>query len=415
MASSHNSIANRRGQLNPFPATVTGLPFRSSRLGLRRAAGAFIVSVVLSPSSALAADICAALLAQGIRDTSSQQVTEARFNELKSNVCNTNYDTYAKAASQAASGGFDLPGVFGISFGSSSASAEYETKWSRFCQSDYGRAISNSELKTYFSTANRAVLNSFDSCVNLASERFVRYVEPQPDGRTYSMTFENHRVGNSTFRVLAISLTNSTMGTTMNVLEHCDVPPPFKRDFPWDTGVPQLNTNAFSITCRKEPGHTIVVNATTSAGNISPVVVKALPNPGPTLLDRVDALEANLAAAVPSGSILTWFSTAGSVPSGWGICYGTRGPDLRNFFLRGANSSAELNNQTRGRNTHEHNVDGPTLRTSTPRGAENKHVVQNGSAALTVYGTDHRHNLDPFSTGTADNLPEYKSVLFLCR
>ena len=73
---------------------------------------------------ALGTDICVALLAQGIRDTSSQQVTESRFNELRSNVCNSSYDSYSKAAQQAASGGLDVPGIFGISFGSANATTE---------------------------------------------------------------------------------------------------------------------------------------------------------------------------------------------------------------------------------------------------------------------------------------------------
>jgi hypothetical protein len=248
-------------------------------------------------SPAVATDVCAALLAQGIRDTSSTQVTESRFNELKANVCNSSYDSYSKAASQAASGGFDVPGIFGISFGSANANTEYSTKWTNFCQADYNLAISNSELRTYFSTANRAVLTSFDNCVNVTSERFIRFVEPQADGNTFSITFDNKRQGNATFKVIGISLTDSTTKTVMNVLDSCDVPPPFKRAFPWDTGVSQMNTNAFSIVCRRSSDHTIVVAGTTTAGNIDPVTVKPVPSPGPTIADRVAALEANLQAA----------------------------------------------------------------------------------------------------------------------
>jgi hypothetical protein len=93
-------------------------------------------TITLAQSSA-----CTALLAQGIRDTSSLQITEYRFNQIKSNVCNSNYDTFAKASSQAMNGGFDLPGVFGISFGSANANSDYTQKWSNFCQSDYSKAF----------------------------------------------------------------------------------------------------------------------------------------------------------------------------------------------------------------------------------------------------------------------------------
>jgi hypothetical protein len=372
-----------------------------------------LLAIVLIARPAFSADICAVLLSQGIRDTSSQQITESRFNELKSHVCNSSFDSYSKAATQAASGGFDVPGIFGISFGSANAESEYSTKWRNFCQSDYGLAISNSDLRTYFSTANRAVLNSFDNCVNVTSERFIRYVQPQSDGRTFSITFDNKRQGNSTFRVLAISLTNSTTSQTLNVLQSCDVPPPFNRPFPWNTGVPAMNTNAFSIVCRKNANDSIVVGGTTSAGNIDPVVVPAVPNAGPTIGDRVSALEANLSTAVPKGAILSWFVKGGSIPAGWTVCDGTNGPDLRNFFIRGASALSDLNDTKQGKNSHSHSVN--QLTTGTPLGNPNIHVKQEAPAPLTVYGTDHKHQISPFDTKPADNMPEYKNVLFLCR
>jgi hypothetical protein len=164
-------------------------------------------TITLAQSSA-----CTALLAQGIRDTSSLQITEYRFNQIKSNVCNSNYDTFAKASSQAMNGGFDLPGVFGISFGSANANSDYTQKWSNFCQSDYSKAISNAELRSFVSTANQSVLHSFDNCVNTTAERFIRYVEPQPDGKTFAMVFKNKREGMASFVINNVNLTDATDG-----------------------------------------------------------------------------------------------------------------------------------------------------------------------------------------------------------
>ena len=142
------------------------------------------IALLSAPTTALGqSSACTALLAQGIRDTSSQQITEARFNQIKSNVCNSNYDTFAKATSQAMNGGFDLPGVFGISAVSATANSDYSQKWSNFCQANYSLAMENSDLKTSVSTANQSVLHSFDNCVKVTSEQFVRYVEPQSDGK----------------------------------------------------------------------------------------------------------------------------------------------------------------------------------------------------------------------------------------
>ena len=46
------------------------------------------------------------------------------------------------------------------------------------------------------------------------------------------------------------------------------------------------------------------------------------------------------APAVPSGCILLWSGSTGSVPSGWYLCDGTNGtPDLRNSFIVGAGNT----------------------------------------------------------------------------
>jgi hypothetical protein len=174
-----------------------------------------------------------------------------------------------------------------------------------------------------------------------------------------------------------------------------------------------MNTNAFSIVCRKNETDTVVVGGTTTAGNIEPVIVPAVPNPGPTIGDRVSALEANLASAVPKGAILTWFVKGGSIPAGWKVCDGSNGPNLKNFFIRGASSPSELDDAKQGSNTHSHSVNQQP--TGTFSGVTNINVKQEGGAPLSVPGIDHTHKISAFSTNPAGNVPEYKNVLFLCR
>ena len=44
--------------------------------------------------------------------------------------------------------------------------------------------------------------------------------------------------------------------------------------------------------------------------------------------------------AIPSGGIILWSGSTGSVPSGWYLCDGTNGtPDLRNSFIVGAGNT----------------------------------------------------------------------------
>src|SRR5262245_17973195 len=48
-------------------------------------------------------------------------------------------------------------------------------------------------------------------------------------------------------------------------------------------------------------------------------------------------------SSFPRGIILPWYSKRGPVPSRWAICDGTEGtPDLRNWFLRGGGSFADV-------------------------------------------------------------------------
>jgi hypothetical protein len=180
------------------------------------------------------------------------------------------------------SGGFDLPGLFGISAGSATSNSDYGVKWSNFCQANYATAMSNSDLSTYFSTANQSVLHSFDNCVNVTSEQFIRYVQPQEDGKTFAIVFDNKSGGDASFTIESITLTISG-GGSMRVQDDCD----FRHPFPWGT----RPLHSISIVCRKRPEEAVVVNATTSAGNIVPVTVPAVPAPGPGIADRVAAIE----------------------------------------------------------------------------------------------------------------------------
>jgi len=85
-------------------------------------------------------EFCSSLLAQGVRDTASTNLTEARFFEIKSNVCNQNYDSLQKANSQAASGGIDVPGYLGVTGADNTAASEYSQRYAAMCKSDFSTA-----------------------------------------------------------------------------------------------------------------------------------------------------------------------------------------------------------------------------------------------------------------------------------
>ena len=73
--------------------------------------------------------------------------------------------------------------------------------------------------------------------------------------------------------------------------------------------------------------------------NADDVLIQTLDNIYPILQNAPES-----APAIPSGGIIIWSGSTGSVPSGWFLCDGTNGtPDLRNSFIVGAGSTYAVN------------------------------------------------------------------------
>jgi hypothetical protein len=85
------------------------------------------------------------------------------------------------------------------------------------------------------------------------------------------------------------------------------------------------------------------------------------------------------APAIPSGGIILWSGSTGSVPSGWYLCDGTNGtPDLRNSFIVGAGNTYAVGA-----------TGGATTSTLTQANLPNV----NFSATSTVTDPGHKHNV----------------------
>lgn len=73
--------------------------------------------------------------------------------------------------------------------------------------------------------------------------------------------------------------------------------------------------------------------------NANAVLIQTLDNIYPILQNAPAS-----APAVPSGGIILWSGSTGSIPATWYLCDGTNGtPDLRNSFIIGAGSSYAVN------------------------------------------------------------------------
>ncbi len=287
-------------------------------------------------------DICEALLDQGIRDVQSSNISESRFNEIKASVCTADYDSYSKAQSESASGGFDIPGYFGISASDANANTEYSTKWSTFCGADYSKATSDSQIRTFVSTINQGILGAFNHCVDVNSERFIRYVQPDPAGSQFTIVFQNRGGGVGGFRVDQLTILDATTNRKLDPTKDCDLPSPI----PYDTN----GYTALNILCTKSAADTVVVSGKATLGLIDPVSVPAVPTPPPSVADRVTVLEGGfqalkatvaansnampdtVLASLPRGTVLL-FKGGAPRPAGWKTCSDI-GSDVENRFLR---------------------------------------------------------------------------------
>jgi len=127
---------------------------------------------------------------------------------------------------------------------------------------------------------------------------------------------------------------------------------------------------------------------------------------------------------VPSGCIVIWSGSSGSIPSGWNLCNGSNGtPDLRDRFVVGAGSTYSVGNTGGTKDaivvSHSHSVSDPGHNHSL--GFQNTTIDQNsGSAGLVRQGSS---NTGTASTGisinstgdsgTNANLPPYYALCYI--
>ena len=127
------------------------------------------------------------------------------------------------------------------------------------------------------------------------------------------------------------------------------------------------------------------------------------------ILDGLTATTSNLNTAsthyVPSGGIILWSGSTGSIPSGWFLCDGSNGtPDLRNRFVVGAGSSYAVG-ATGG-------ADSVTLSTSQiPSHSHSFSATTGGSGShshtysgtTSLVSNDHTHNFSGTTSGVGDH------------
>ena len=138
-----------------------------------------------------------------------------------------------------------------------------------------------------------------------------------------------------------------------------------------------------------------------------------------------------VSSAIPSGGIILWSGSTGSVPSGWYLCDGTNGtPDLRNSFIVGAGNTYAVG-ATGGTadaivvsHTHTATVTDPGHSHGIPRknalsGSVESYVAGGGGTIIADLPTNTAttgisvSNATAGTSGTGQNLPPYYALAYI--
>ena len=145
--------------------------------------------------------------------------------------------------------------------------------------------------------------------------------------------------------------------------------------------------------------------------------------------------------AVPSGSIILWSGSTGSIPATWFLCDGTNGtPDLRNSFIVGAGSTYAVNatggsadaivvSHTHAATStsvvtdpgHTHNIQNQNqgavdseLQSARGNGT-NLYTVPTDSATTGITVATTTNNASAGTSGTNANLPPYYALAYIMK
>lgn len=253
-------------------------------------------------------------------------------------------------------------------------------------------------------------------------------------------TIVNNTTGGFAIRVIGGSGTGVNIPNGATCLVYCD-------GTNFVSGLSGTAGN-FSISAALTYGGVTLANAVTGTGNMvlsaSPTFTGAPIAPtaaSGTNTTQIATTAFVLANGIPSGAIILWSGSIGSIPSGWLLCNGTSGtPDLRDRFVVGAGSTYAVAatggsaNATLPSHTHtftgaalgNHNHTLTTNRTqksgnNTPFMLSDPNVGENldGSAAFNTNsvsaGTPSGTNSTEGSSATNANLPPYYALAYIMK
>jgi hypothetical protein len=113
------------------------------------------------------------------------------------------------------------------------------------------------------------------------------------------------------------------------------------------------------------------------------------------------------ASPVQAGTIVAFFSPEQKIPDGWVVCDGSNGtPDLRNKFIQGVTSFADVGLDENAKASHKHSGT-----TSAALGPTVQSTTQGNDDLNTTYAS-HQHS---FTTDEVSNLPPNFRLVYIMK
>lgn len=296
---------------------------------MRIFATTIICSAILIQSTTAIGSMCDAILQFGTYDEHGTYTSNQRFEIVKNAICRSNITTMQSAQNVGVNLGVDVVGIVEATLGVTTSEANFQNNKDAFCRKDFSKINESSIAEVKIKRASEVIANAWSTCVQNATGFKAWVVEtPKKDG--FTIHTRNNSQGVTGFQITSLNAIPSSVRCT-----HDEQKASPKKPF-------YISTREATIACTKDPNKAIQISMNTTAGAMPAVNLEGTAGLLEDLSRQVNLLQA-FGANFPRGTILAWYATSGSVPSGWAICDGSNGtPDLRGRFLRGVGGFSDV-------------------------------------------------------------------------
>lgn len=338
-----------------------------------------VVAVLLLVKTAFGQG-CEQILFGGVFNTFNQQGSSYTSEYWHNAWCNGVIEASSGSSSGGASLNFGV-GKIGLGFGVSDAQEFQKIYKQTFCSTSTGSSTNIANNTSVQKVASPDILKAYTDCKAIEAKGLKVDFSVRPeDNKVFviSVTYGG-ALGSPKVKKIAF-LPNVITNQSGSLVE----------------GVLLKKNQSYALTAERTTDVPMTVVIDTDVGTFFRNMPRFIPPPTDQEL---------IMASLPRGTILGWYSQ--TIPKGWVICDGSNGtPRLSERFPMGTNDSTKLGTEG-GKSVFE-----STIRSTTPsEGAKNTNVKQENNQPLTVYGTDHKHDVQI----KVDTVPPFARIIFIMK